>query len=94
MISENSDLFRSHPDWILHVPPYHQPVGRYGIVVEHRAPGSWDYLFNVLGELLTRYSGIKYLKWDIVVGCAHWTIHRAQTGRKLSLSFSLRGGFN
>ena len=65
MISENSDLFRSHPDWILHVPPYHQPVGRYQYVLNIARPEVGDYLFNVLGQLLTQYPGIKYLKWDM-----------------------------
>ena len=41
MINENSDLFRSHPDWILHVPPYHQPVGRYQYVLNLARRGSW-----------------------------------------------------
>jgi alpha-galactosidase len=65
MVNENSDLFRSHPDWILHVPPYHQPVGRYQYVLNlaHQDVGS--YLFNTLGKLLTQYPGIKYLKWDM-----------------------------
>jgi len=65
MISENSDLFRSHPDWILHVPPYHQPVGRYQYVLNLARPEVGDYLFKALGQLLTQYPGIKYLKWDM-----------------------------
>ncbi len=65
MISENSDLFRSHPDWILHVPPYHQPVGRYQYVLNLARPEVGAYLFNVLGQLITQYPGIKYLKWDM-----------------------------
>ena len=65
MISENSDLFRSHPDWILHVPPYHQPVGRYQYVLNLAHSEVGDYLFNALGQLLTEYPGIKYLKWDM-----------------------------
>jgi alpha-galactosidase len=65
MISENSDLLRSHPDWILHVPPYHQPVGRYQYVLDLARPEVSDYLFNALGKLLTQYPAIKYLKWDM-----------------------------
>jgi alpha-galactosidase len=65
MVNENSDLFRSHPDWILHVPPYHQPVGRYQYVLNLARPEVSEYLFEALSKLLTSYPGIKYLKWDM-----------------------------
>ena len=65
MVNENSDLFRSHPDWILHLSPYHQPVGRHQYVLDLARPEVGDYLLNVLGRLLTQYPGIKYLKWDM-----------------------------
>ena len=65
MINENSDLFRLHPDWILHVPPYHQPVGRYQYVLNLARVEVSEYLFNSLSELITQYPGIKYLKWDM-----------------------------
>ena len=65
MTNENSDLFRSHPDWILHLPPYHQPVGRYQYVLNLARMEVSNYLFNALSALLTQYPGIKYLKWDM-----------------------------
>ena len=65
MVNENSDLFRSHPDWILHVPPYHQPVGRYQFVLNLARREVSEYLFGALNKLLTEYPGIKYLKWDM-----------------------------
>jgi alpha-galactosidase len=65
MINENSDLFRLHPDWILHVPPYHQPVGRYQYVLNLARAEVSDYLLDALSKLLSQYPGIKYLKWDM-----------------------------
>ena len=65
MTNEDSDLFRSHPDWILHVPPYHQPVGRYQYVLNLALTEVSNYLFDALSRLLTQYPGIKYLKWDM-----------------------------
>ena len=65
MTNENSDLFRSHPDWILHVPPYDQPIGRYQYVLNLAHMEVSDYLLNALSKLLTQYPGIKYLKWDM-----------------------------
>jgi alpha-galactosidase len=65
MTNEDSDLFRSHPDWILHVPPYHQPVGRHQYVLNLALTEVSNYLFDALSGLLTQYPGIKYLKWDM-----------------------------
>jgi alpha-galactosidase len=65
MVNENSNLFRLHPDWILDVPPYHQPVGRYQYVLNLARPEVSAYLFEALSALLTEYPGIKYLKWDM-----------------------------
>jgi alpha-galactosidase len=65
MVNENSDLYRSHPDWILQVPPYHQPVGRYQYVLDLARREVSEYLFGALSKLLTRYPGIRYLKWDM-----------------------------
>jgi alpha-galactosidase len=65
MVNEDSDLYRSHPDWILHVPPYHQPVGRFQYVLNLARREVSEYLFGALSQLLTQYPGIKYLKWDM-----------------------------
>jgi alpha-galactosidase len=65
MTNEDSDLFRSHPDWILHVPPYHQPLGRYQYALNLAHTEVSNYLFDALSRLLTQYPGIKYLKWDM-----------------------------
>lgn len=65
MTNENSDVFRSHPDWILHLPPYHQAVGRYQYVLNLARAEVSEYLFDALSKLLTQYPGIKYLKWDM-----------------------------
>ncbi|MBV8375710.1 MAG: alpha-galactosidase [Verrucomicrobia bacterium] len=65
MTNEDSDLFRSHPDWILHLPPYHQPLGRNQYVLNLARKEVSDYLLNALSGLLTQYPGIKYLKWDM-----------------------------
>jgi alpha-galactosidase len=49
----------------LHVPPYHQPVGRYQYVLNLALTEVSNYLFDALSRLLTQYPGIKYLKWDM-----------------------------
>lgn len=60
----NSILFKTHPEWIPDVPPYHQPIGRHQYVLNLALNEVTDYLLSSILELLTRYPGIRYLKCD------------------------------
>lgn len=63
MINPDSDLFRAHPDWALHLPERAQPTARNQMVLDMRRPEVRDYLFDALDSLL-RELPISYLKWD------------------------------
>ncbi|WP_026971290.1 alpha-galactosidase [Aliagarivorans marinus] len=64
MISEDSMLYRAHPDWVLGLEGYHQPSGRWQYVLDLQNDDCFNYLFERLNDLLTRYN-ISYLKWDM-----------------------------
>ncbi|MTI13830.1 alpha-galactosidase [Sansalvadorimonas verongulae] len=64
MINEDSNLFRNHPDWLLKLEGYNQPSGRWQYVLDLQNPDCFQYLFDRLNDLLTRYN-IGYLKWDM-----------------------------
>jgi alpha-galactosidase len=64
MISEKSQLYREHPDWVLALKGYHQPSGRWQYLLDLQNPDCFNYLFERLDALLTRYN-ISYLKWDM-----------------------------
>ena len=61
MISENSDLFRAHPNWVLG--PLDQPVGRNQLVLNLARQDVQDYLFEQIEPTLATYD-IGYVKWD------------------------------
>lgn len=63
MVSENSDLFRRHPDWIVSIDGEPGPTGRGQLVLDLHRAEIRDYLFGALDELL-RTVAIGYLKWD------------------------------
>ena len=64
MISEESLLYKAHPDWVLALKGYHQPSGRWQYVLDLQNEDCFNYLFERLDALLTQYN-IAYLKWDM-----------------------------
>lgn len=63
MVNPDSDLYRNHPDWALHVPGRSKPTARNQLVLDMSLPAVRDYLFSRLDALL-REVPINYLKWD------------------------------
>ncbi len=63
MISPDSDLFRAHPDWHIHVPDRESSVGRHQYVIDMTRQDVRDYLFNKMSEVLSN-NDIDYVKWD------------------------------
>lgn len=64
MVNEESELYRKHPDWILHV-PYAKPlVGRNQFVLDLSRADVCNYLIEQLTNLLSN-ENITYIKWDM-----------------------------
>lgn len=63
MVSPDSDLYRRHPDWCLHVPGQPRPTQRHQLVLDLTRPEVADHIFETLDRLLTNQP-IAYLKWD------------------------------
>jgi alpha-galactosidase len=63
MVSPNSDLYRKHPDWVLHFPGRPRSEQRNQLVLNLARPDVRDYVLNFLDKLLTD-NDIAFLKWD------------------------------
>lgn len=64
MVSENSELFRAHPDWMLRVPGKTPREGRHQQVLDLCNPAVRDHLVAQLGALIDD-NGFSYVKWDM-----------------------------
>ena len=64
MVSEDSQLYREHPDWVLN--PNGRPYvrGRCQLVLDYTREEVRDYIFQSLQKLLDN-SKVAYLKWDM-----------------------------
>ena len=63
MVNVDSDVARTHPEWILSDGAGGAPEHRHQRVLDLSAPGAWDYLFDAISTLVERLD-IAYLKWD------------------------------
>jgi alpha-galactosidase len=63
MVSPDSDLYRTHPDWCLHLEGRDRPTMRGQLALDLARPEVVDHLFAALDALLREYR-IAYLKWD------------------------------
>ena len=64
MVSQNSLLYRQHPDWALTVPGRNPTVGRGQLVLDLSRKDVVDYLYATFSQLL-RSNAIAYVKWDM-----------------------------
>jgi len=63
MVNPNSDLYRTHPDWIIHFTGRPRTEGRNQLVLNLANPEVRDYVFHFLDDLLSK-NDIAFLKWD------------------------------
>ena len=64
MVSEDSSLYRAHPDWVLNPPGRPYTRGRFQLVLDYTRADVREYIFKALQKLLDS-AKISYLKWDM-----------------------------
>jgi len=64
MISEDSDLYRAHPDWAIKKENVTPVCGRNQLVLDFTRKEVIDHVFNAVAEVL-KNNEISYVKWDM-----------------------------
>ena len=66
MANRVSELYEAHPEWVINAPGRELSMGRGGsqLVLDLGNPQVQDYVFSIVDELMTKYPGIDYIKWD------------------------------
>ena len=64
MISQDSDLFRVHPDWALVSPDYEPVRSRNQLVLNLAHAPAYEYVFSKLDKLFSE-NEISFVKWDM-----------------------------
>ena len=63
MISPDSDLFRSHPDWALRQPGRTATLSRSQLILDLSRPDVRSYIVDRMTDIFG--SGVSYVKWDM-----------------------------
>ncbi|MBC2205919.1 alpha-galactosidase [Listeria booriae] len=82
MISADSDLYRAHPDWCLHVPERRRSESRNQLVLDFSREDVRLAIVNQMTTILKEVP-IKYVKWDMnrhltEIGSAHFPKEQQQ----------------
>jgi alpha-galactosidase len=64
MVNPDSDLYRAHPDWVLHFPGRPRSESRNQLVLNLARKDVQEYLFAALDRLLSE-NDIRFFKWDM-----------------------------
>ena len=64
MVSEDSDLYRAHPDWALGAPGRPQSLGRGQLVLDFSRKEVRDHIYAAMSRILDS-TDISYIKWDM-----------------------------
>jgi alpha-galactosidase len=64
MVSPDSDLYRSHPEWALTTDGYEPVLSRHQLVLDLARPGAYAHVLAQLDALLDDHD-IAFVKWDM-----------------------------
>lgn len=64
MISEDSELYRAHPDWCIHAEGFQPVESRRQLVLDLSRREVCDAVYEQVAAVLTEYD-ISYVKWDM-----------------------------
>jgi alpha-galactosidase len=64
MVSPDSDLYRAHPDWCIHVPGRRRTPGRNQLILDFSREEVCDAVVEMVSGILSA-APITYVKWDM-----------------------------
>ena len=71
MVSEDSNLYREHPEWAIKIPGRNPMRSRYQLVLDMSNPEVIEYLYDSISDIL-KNNNIEYVKWDMNRSISDW----------------------
>lgn len=71
MVSEDSKLYRTHPEWAIKIPDRKPNRGRFQLVLDMTRADVREYLYNSVSDILNS-ADISYIKWDMNRSICDW----------------------
>ncbi len=64
MVSEDSELFKAHPEWRIGAPHRHHTPARHQFVLDYSNPAVVDFIYDEMAKVITD-TKLDYIKWDM-----------------------------
>lgn len=64
MVNPDSDLFREHPEWVIHFKGRSKCTARGQCILNMGRQDVQDYLIEILDDLLSKHN-VRFVKWDM-----------------------------
>jgi alpha-galactosidase len=64
MVNPDSELYRAHPDWVIHFPTRRRTEGRNQLILNFGRIDVQDYIIDLFDRLLSS-NHIAFIKWDM-----------------------------
>ncbi|HEY1015411.1 MAG TPA: alpha-galactosidase [Herpetosiphonaceae bacterium] len=64
MVNPDSELYRAHPDWVIHFPTRERTEARGQLILNLARPDVQDHLIGLIDDLLSKHN-IAFVKWDM-----------------------------
>lgn len=64
MVNKDSDLYRTHPDWLIKAPDRKASHGRHQYVLDFSRKEVVDHIFEMMDKILSG-AKVSYIKWDM-----------------------------
>lgn len=84
MVSEDSELFRQHPEWAIRIPGRNPVRSRYQLVLDLSREDVREYLYGVISAVL-RENEVSYVKWDMNRSICDWHTDTLDADRQTEL---------
>ncbi len=89
MVNFDSDLYRTHPDWIIHVDGVEPCIGRFQVVLDLTRKEVRDYLVESMSKILSE-NEIDYVKWDMNRSITeNYSAHLKERGKEFAHRYVL-----
>lgn len=71
MVSPDSELYRTHPDWVIQAPGHKPQLARNQLVLDLSRREVQDYIIKAVDRILCE-APVTYLKWDMNRNITEW----------------------
>lgn len=86
MVSPDSNLYRAHPDWCIHVENRARNLSRNQLVLDFSREDVREYIISAIRNIL-KSADITYVKWDMNRCISDWGSAKLPADRQQELSY-------